>query len=93
MTYQTVIGVRYPELVTVNPTGCTFGRFVPPDEDLLGGFLPVFWDVPRANLHAVVDIGAVVDWLRFQFTYSRDAKSSLAVLHNQNDYGDPLQDQ
>ena len=85
MTYQTVIGVRYPELVTTNPTGCTFGRFVPPDEDLQGSFLPVFWDVPRANLHAVVDIGAVVDWLRFQFTYFRDAKSSLAVLHNQTD--------
>ena len=85
MTYQTVIGVRYPELVTASPTGCTFGRFVPSEEDLLGGFLPVFWDVPRANLHAVVDIGAVVDWLQFQHTYARDAKSSLAVLHNQND--------
>ena len=47
--------------------------------------MPVFWDVPRANLHAVVDVGAVVDWLRFQFKFSRDAKSSLAVLHNQND--------
>ena len=47
MTYQTVIGVRYPELVSPGPTGCTFGRFVPPDEDLRGGFLPVFWDVPR----------------------------------------------
>ena len=43
-----------------NPTGC-IGSFVPPDEDLLGGFLPVFWDVLRANLHAVVDIDAVVD--------------------------------
>ena len=85
MTYQTVIGVRYPELVTAGPTGCTFGRFVPSDEDLLGGFLPVFWDVPRANLHAVVDIGAVVDWLQFQHSYAHDAKSSLAVLHNQND--------
>ena len=85
MTCQTVIGVRYPELVTPSPTGCTFGRFVLPDEDLRGGFLPVFWDVPRANLHAVVDAGAVVDWLRFQFKFSRDAKSSLAVLHNQND--------
>ena len=41
MTYQTVIGVRYPELVSPGPTGCTFGRFVPPDEDLRG-FLPVF---------------------------------------------------
>ena len=66
--------------MTANPTGCTFGRFVACDEDLQGGFLPVFWDVPRANLHAVVDIGAVVDWLQFQFTYFRDAKSSLAVL-------------
>jgi len=32
-----------------------------------------------------VDVGAVVDWLRSQFKYDRDAKSSLAVLHNQND--------
>ena len=44
MTKQTVLGVRYPELVRVSPTGCTLGRFVPPDEDLFGGFLPVFWD-------------------------------------------------
>ena len=28
---------------------------------------------------------AVVDLLQFQFTYCRDAKSSLAVLRNQND--------
>ena len=71
--------------MTPNPTGYTFGRFVPADEDLRGGFLPVFWNVPRANLHAVVDVRAVVDWLQFQFKFSRDAKSSLAVLHNQND--------
>ena len=76
MTYQTVIGVRYPELVSPGPTGCTFGRFVPPDENLRGGFLPVFWDVPRAHLHAVVDVGAVVDWLQLQFKFFRDAKSS-----------------
>ena len=37
---------------------------------------------PRTNL---VDIGAVVDWLQFQFIYFRNVKSSLAVLHNQND--------
>ena len=66
--------------MTPSPTGCTFGRFVPPDEDLRGGFLPVFWDVPRANLHAVVDVGAVVDWLQSQFKYDRDAKSSLACI-------------
>ena len=83
MTYQTVIGVRYPELVSPSPTGCAFSRFVPPHEDLRGGFLPVFWDVPRANLHAVVDVGAVLYCLQSQFC--RDAKSSLAVLQNQND--------
>ena len=85
MTYQTGIGVRYPELVSTSSTGCSFGSFVSSDEDLQGGFVPVFWDLPWANLHAVVDIGAVVDWLRFQFKYYRDAKSSLAVLHNQNE--------
>ena len=42
MTYQTVIGVRYPELVSPALQACTFGRFVPPDENLRGGFLPVF---------------------------------------------------
>ena len=59
MTYQTGIGVRYPELVSTSSTGCSFGRFVSSDEDLQGGFVPVFWDLPWANLHAVVDIGAV----------------------------------
>lgn len=48
MTYQTVIGVRYPELVEVNNKGCSFGRYVPPHEQLIGGFLPIFWDVPRS---------------------------------------------
>ena len=68
MTHQTVIGVRYPELVSTNPTGCTFGRFDPPE--------------PHANLHAVVGVGAVV---QFQVKFSRGTKSSLAVVHNQND--------
>ena len=68
MTYQTVIGVRYPELVTTSPIQAVLlADSFPPDEDLPGGFLPVFWGVPRANLHAVVDIGAVVEWLQFQF--------------------------
>ena len=44
-----------------------------------------FWDVPRANIHAVEDIGAVVDWLTECFEFRADAKSNLAVLHNRND--------
>ena len=50
-----------------------------------GGFLPIFWDVPRADTHAVEDIGAVVDWLTERCDFRADAKSSLAVLHNRND--------
>ena len=63
VTYQTVVGVRYPELVTFNGTQWKFGKYVPQERPLRGGFLPIFWDVPRANIHAVEDIGAVVDWL------------------------------
>ena len=50
-----------------------------------GGFLPIFSDVPRADTHAVEDIGAVVDWLTEPCDFRADAKSSLAVLHNRND--------
>ena len=50
-----------------------------------GGFLPIFWDVPRANTHAVEDIGAVVDWLTERCDFRADAKSNLAVLRNRND--------
>lgn len=88
MTYQTVIGVRYPELVEIHDTGCTFSRFVPPAERLIGGFLPVFWDVPRSMLHATVDIGTVVDWIQSQQRFLPEARSSLAVLHNRNDMVD-----
>ena len=52
---------------------------------LRGGFLPVFWDVPRADTHAVEDIGAVVEWLTERCSFHADAKSNLAVLHNRND--------
>ena len=85
VTYQTVVGVRYPELVTFNGTQWKFGKYVPQERPLRGGFLPIFWDVPRANIHAVEDIGAVVDWLTERCEFQADAKSNLAVLHNRND--------
>ena len=84
VTYQTVVGVRYPELVTFNRTGWNFGKFVTQEKPQRGGF-PVFWDVPRAHTHAVEDIGAVVEWLTERCSFKADAKSSLAVLHNRND--------
>ena len=85
VTYQTVVGVRYPELVTFNGTSWNFGKYVPHERPQRGGFLPIFWDVPRANTHAVQDIGAVVDWLTERCEFHADAKSNLAVLHNRND--------
>eukprot|EP00434_Breviolum_minutum_P004437 symbB.v1.2.003910.t1/scaffold210.1/size302740/1 len=85
VTYQTVVGVRYPELVTFNGTSWRFGKYVPQESLQRGGFLPIFWDVPRANIHAVEDIGAVVDWLTERCEFHADAKSNLAVLHNRND--------
>ena len=50
-SYQTLFGVRYPELVTFNGTSWNFGEFVPHERPQGGGFLPIFWDVPRANTH------------------------------------------
>ena len=47
-------------------------------------FLLVFWDVPRSSMHAVGDIGAVVEWLSATNNFQPDAKSSLAILHNRN---------
>ena len=57
LTYQTVIGVRYPELVKSTPEGWRYGRYVSTEATLQGGFLPVFWDVPKSDMHAVSDIG------------------------------------
>ena len=37
------------------------------------------------KIHAVEDIGAVVDWLTERCEFQADAKSNLAVLHNRND--------
>ena len=82
---SSAVGVRYPELVTFNGTSWNFGKFVTHERPQRGGFLPVFWDVPRADTHAVEDIGAVVEWLTERCDFHADAKSSLAVLHNRND--------
>ena len=41
ITYETVVGVRYPELVTFNRTDWNFGKFVTHEKPQRGGFLPV----------------------------------------------------
>ena len=85
LTYQTVIGVRYPELVKTNCEGWQYGRYVSPEATLEGGFLPVLWDLPRSQMHAVSDVGALVEWLQEHITFAHESKNNLAVLHNQND--------
>ena len=84
LTYQTVIGVRYPELVRPTPTGWQYGRYVSEEATLQGGFLPVFWDVPKSTMHAVSDVGALVEWLQEHIVFGQDSADNLAVLHNQN---------
>ena len=84
LTYQTVIGVRYPELVKPMPDGWRYGRYVSTEATLQGGLLPVFWDVPRSGMLAVSDIGALVEWLQEHITFGYDSADNLAVLHNQN---------
>ena len=84
LTYQTVIGVRYPELVRPTPTGWQYGRYVSEEATLQGGFLPVFWDVPKSTMHAVSDVGALVEWLQEHIVFGQNSADNLVVLHNQN---------
>ena len=84
LTYQTVLGVRYPELVKATADGWKCGRYVSTEATLQGGFLPVFWDVPKSNMHAVSDLGALVEWLQANIAFGHDSANNLAVLHNQN---------
>ena len=67
VTYQTVVGLRYPELVEQTSTGWNFGRFVSEEEPLRGGFLgcPPGAHACGRRLFATRDFHA-------------DAKSSLA---------------
>ena len=41
-------------------------------------------DVPKSIMHAVSDIGALVEWLQANIEFGHDSANNLAVLHNQN---------
>ena len=84
LTYETVIGVRYPELVKRDQGHWSFGRFLPGEALIMGGFIPILWDVPKSNLCAVEDVGALVEWAREQPLFCPDSGQEMAVLHNQN---------
>ena len=63
------------------PDGWRYGKYVSTEATLQGGFLSVFWDVPKSDMHAVSDIGALVEW---HITFGHDSANNLAVLHNQS---------
>ena len=84
LTYQTVIGVRYLELVKYLDGEHRFGRFLTELSAKRGGFLPIMWDAPKSDTYAVQDIGMVVDHLRGIYTFTNDPEETLAVLHNKN---------
>ena len=48
------------------------------------GFLSVFWDVPKSTMHAVSDVGTLVEWLQEHIVFGQNSADNLAVLHNQN---------
>ena len=84
LTYQTVIGVRYHELVKLSGGEYPFGRFLSDLSAKKGGFLPILWDAPKSDTYAVQDIGMVVDHLKKIFTFTSRPEETLAVLHNKN---------
>ena len=84
LTYQTVIGVRYHELVKLSAGEYLFGRFLSDLSAKKGGFLPIVWDAPKSDTYAVQDIGMVVDHLKKTFTFTSNPEETLAVLHNKN---------
>ena len=69
--------VRYPELVKPTREGWHYGRYVSTEATLLGGFLALLWDVPKSQMHAVSDVGALVEWLQEHITLGHESKNIL----------------
>ena len=82
LTYNTIIGTRYPELDNVQNDIIQFGNYLQTEQCTRGGFLPIFWDAPYSHIQACTDIGEVVDWITDKFVVHN--KGDLAVLHNRN---------
>ena len=63
LTYQTVIGVRYNELVKLCEGEYCFGRLFSDLSAKRGGFLPILWDAPKSDTYAVQDIGMLTTFM------------------------------
>ena len=54
-----------------------------PLADLIGRYVSLcFWDVSKSDMHAVSDIGALVEWLQDHIIFGQDSADNLAVLYN-----------
>ena len=82
VTYQTVIAVRYPDLVHIDSGEVSYGMFFSADPGQAGGFLPIVWDVPGTDMEAADAIKVVTGYLREKFEFGTEAADSLTVLHN-----------
>ena len=51
VTYQTVVGVRYPELVTFNGTSWQFGKYVPHERPQRGWLPPLSFGTFHVPTH------------------------------------------
>ena len=85
VTYETVIGVRYPELDNVVQGTLRFGSYLSAGQATIGGFLPIFWQVPSSPIQACSMLGLAVEWIQEQFQLAAGEDGCLAVLHNRND--------
>ena len=52
VTYQTVIAVRYPDLVHIDSGAVSYGMFFSADPGQAGGFLPIVARTPRRRTAA-----------------------------------------
>ena len=60
----------------------SYGRFFSADVQQAGGFPPIVWDVPGADMEAADAISVVTEYLRSLFHFGSEAADSLTVLHN-----------
>ena len=81
VTYQTVIAVRYPDLVHTDAGVVSYGMFFSADPGQAGGVLPIVWGVPGTDMEADA-VTVVTDYLRKRFQFGSEAADSLTVLHN-----------
>ena len=65
LTYQSLVAVRYPELVSRIKSKVQIGHFGPHSGTAeCGGFRAIFWDVPRDRRRAIDDLLVFFSYLK-----------------------------